>query len=504
MCGIIGYSGFKDSSANPMVLKFLILYNEIRGQDAMGFYSKESGIIKKEGKPRDLLGKEEFKIPTTNQFIGHVRAASSGGNGDDKAHPFQQGNIVLAMNGTISNHWTLCGEYGIDTKPLWVDSDYLCAMLNKTQNKEPLTKIDGGCACVYIDTKTDVMYVYRNVERTLYKGYLEEGMYISSTKESLESVNCTKIEEFKQDRLYEIVNGSIVKTYNVKRYVKPVTTSVTNYNNITSYYDSYSHRSYKKVELNFMGKASLVGQWLQPTRSFINAAGASYDQDKRYLVIKDDGYVAPMQITVFNPILGRGTICQMINFSDRIPVLEKDDYVFAIQDITLQSGKHFCKQGHMLVIEGIESKNGVYKIHVRVADGDATCYFDKDCFRYIRAITNEERDEWWTEYSSESVKEYLKENIKPVIQLPEAPVKLTHVQEFAKLLDDKKLDSYDDLVDTIIDNMNEQITDLESFGVDSYTEQIIDKMKVIMKYFRACDEAYLELYGREEKVAYGG
>ncbi len=511
MCGLASFSGFKDKKANPMILKFLLLYNEDRGNQALGIYSKETGIVKKQGKPRDLLTKEEFKIPVTNQFIGHVRAASSGGDGDARAHPFQQGNIILAMNGTLSNHYALCNEYKIDTQPLWVDSDFLCAMLNKTQNKEPLSKIDGGCACVYIDNITDKMYVYRNVERPLFKGFLEEGMYISSTKESLEAVGCAKIKEFEQDRLYEIVNGSAIKTYQVKRYIKPVVLPKTVvYDDFISYYDKEINKMYKQVELCSNNKDKLIGLWLQPKTDFIVASGVSFYKNRRYQVCTDVYYTSPVQFSVFDPITNKIVVAPMVNFSNRIPVLEKNDYVFAVKDIILDNNKLFCKKGHLLCVDDITTNKYVTRVDVRIADGTDDCYFVKDCYEFIRWATDSEAEEWWSTYQIQCLLDTYKDEDRvdqlPVVAklLPPANRELTFLEKYAKKLDGKKLETYEELISVFLKELNEGIDDLESMGVDSFTEQVIEKMKIAISYFKKCDEAWMELYGNDKTVDYGG
>jgi hypothetical protein len=92
--------------------------------------------------------------------------------------------------------------------------------LNASQTKKPLTEIIGGCAVIYTDTNTNKLYVYRNADRPLYRGMIENSMYMSSIEASLKTIGCDKITEFKQDTLYEIVEGKIVKTYGVQRAIE--------------------------------------------------------------------------------------------------------------------------------------------------------------------------------------------------------------------------------------------------------------------------------------------
>lgn len=501
-CGIIGYSGFKDKVANPMILKFLLLYNEDRGKEACGFYSKETGIVKKEGEPRKLLSTSYFNIPITNQFIGHVRQGSSGGAGDAKAHPFKQGNIILAMNGTISNHYNLCLEYKVDTQPLWVDSDYLCAMLNKTQNKEPLTKIDGSCACVYIDDKTNIMYVYRNIDRPLFKGYKEEGMYISSTKESLLAICCNKIEEFKENRLYEIVNGSIIRTYNVKRYIKPVVDHSTSY---SAFYDLDEKHMYRKANFSYINKPNLIGLWVQPNNDFFSC-GASFSKNRRYEVVKDGSYCSALQFTVYHPGMGRDVLCEMRMFSDKIPTLDVKDFMFATQDIYFNDDSLFCKKGHLLVIDSIVNVVKVTSLTVRLSDSDTTCCFNHEFNNFIRPATKYETEEFWDRYSGESlINEYLKEKATiPVINTPTiVPYKPTVIEKYTDMLNETTIKTYDNLLDLVQKEMKEHIEDINNMGCDSYTQLIVDKMNCVMEYLKKSDIEYKHLNQVEEPY-YGG
>lgn len=499
-CGLIGFSGFKDKKINPLIAKFLLLHNESRGQDAMGLYSKESGVIKESGKPRELLTKEKFKIPVTNQFIGHVRSASSGGNGDDRAHPFKQGNIVLAMNGTITNHYTLATNYGIDTKLIWVDSDYLCAMLNKTQTKEPLSKIDGSCACIYIDTNTDKMYVYRNIDRPLFKGYLEEGMYISSTKESLEAVECTKIVEFKPDNLYEIVDGAVTNTFKVKRWVEPTVVRNNSFSNGTTTYNSVDRKWYKKLLLTMMNKPYLVGEWLEPKNTLYTSDGAEFKTGYRYLVTADSTvFTGVMDVQVFNPDKGKSYPLHMFRFKEEVPEFESQDCVFATTRILIDNDitNVFCEKGHMLIITSILHTSKGKEVHVKKADDfSSTCYFRNNYENWIRVATVNEATDWRIEN--------IGNKITTNLQLPAVPKKTVDTEEvkYRKELESVVHETYDDFVTTFTTNLDALIEDLELTASGLFEIELINKMKILSNYYKETDKAFEELNRSEN--SYGG
>ena len=298
-CGLVGFSSAK--GANIDKLKFLLFMNQKRGEDSLGHYSidttdKESkGSIQKfKGKPEDVLVHKEFNIPVCNLFIGHVRQATIGGVSANNAHPFKHGNIVLAMNGTISNHWQLGREYKVDTTNIFVDSEVLCGILNASQSKKPLTEIIGGCAVIYTDTNTNTLYVYRNADRPLYRGMIDNSMYISSIESSLKTIDCDKIQEFKQDTLYEIFEGKVVKTYNVKRAEEPVVQDVKN-NTALSVIDRNSNNmvvnsagdlifnvgSFVNIKIEQM-----IGQFVTPVQNWITwESSVRLDVDKYYEVL---------------------------------------------------------------------------------------------------------------------------------------------------------------------------------------------------------------------------
>lgn len=218
MCGIVAYNGPKTEDLNIDKLKLLLYGNQERGKDSLGYYTKECGVVKKLGLPETILSTSTFTISGKGMFIGHVRAATSGAKIEQNAHPFKHDNIILVMNGTLSNHFELAREYGLDIKKFDVDSDILTAIIAKTQNEVALTKIKGGCAVVFTDTNTDKMYVYRNNDRPLYRGKLGNSMYISSMLIPLKIIGCSDVKEFKDGYLYTIENGEIL----TQKVVKPV------------------------------------------------------------------------------------------------------------------------------------------------------------------------------------------------------------------------------------------------------------------------------------------
>lgn len=108
MCGIVGYSGYRNAAE---VLLSGLKRLEYRGYDSAGigvYDGKELGVYKSVGKIKDL---REHVPPGLDgrSGIGHTRWATHGGVTDINAHPHRSahGDIVLVHNGIIENYLPL-------------------------------------------------------------------------------------------------------------------------------------------------------------------------------------------------------------------------------------------------------------------------------------------------------------------------------------------------------------------------------------------------------------
>lgn len=344
MCGLIGFSAPKGKQFNLDKLRLLFMWNQERGRHSYGFYTPTIGIIKDTGTIEDQMCKKDFNIPDSNLFIGHVRSATIGATNKANAHPFNFGNIVLAMNGTLSNTWDLCREYGFPLADFDVDSQLLTAILNKDQNKSVLSKILGGCALVYTDTNTGRLYCYRNSDRPLYRGNIGGAMYISSIENSLKVIGCLDVKEFKVDNLYEIKDGAVIGTYKVKRAVaKPIT---------TSNYDVSSDENGLFLNVGFarMKSEELIGKWLKikvPYHS--NTPAAGFTKGFAYEVLS--GTDKEWEIVVLNDNKEAVTVSKY-SFEEKFPILSAGDYVFSknTMDYNKPEDGQFAAEGDLLLL----------------------------------------------------------------------------------------------------------------------------------------------------------
>lgn len=231
-CGLIGFSG--TGKYNLDKIKFLMYWNSVeRGKDATGVFTPESGIIKKAETAGKFFSEGNDRIlEPSNLFIGHVRAKTIGANNENNAHPFKKENITLAHNGTLTSYVMLGNSYNLKYTEYDVDSQVITEAVfqnsfdtkyDNIKNLKILTEYEGAAALLFHNEFTpELLYVYRDSERTLYKGYDEDGnMYISSLDTTLKALDLVAVELFEQNTLYTIQNGIISseEKYKTKRVV---------------------------------------------------------------------------------------------------------------------------------------------------------------------------------------------------------------------------------------------------------------------------------------------
>ena len=209
MCGIVAYSGKKHFDSDK--IKLLMYWNSVeRGEDATGIFTPEAGVYKKAKSCNEFLTANNLNIYLSNQFIGHVRQSTSGNAKIDRnAHPFEFGVITGVHNGTLKNIWGLLPSYGLASKDYNVDSEALYKLISD-KGPEIIGKIEGAMALVWYNSDKNVLQVYKNDERTLFRGKIDGNMYISSIQEPLKVIGCTQIKEFKDETLYSISNGEVI------------------------------------------------------------------------------------------------------------------------------------------------------------------------------------------------------------------------------------------------------------------------------------------------------
>lgn len=231
-CGLAGFSGKRNFNGEK--IKFLMYWNSIeRGKDATGVFTPKSDIVKDNIKAESFINSARLtkKIVPDRLLIAHVRAKTVGANSVDNAHPFEYGNVVLAHNGTLENHLELAKMYSFDSKNFPVDSQILANCINiNTQHDDSIKVLEqykGAAAILYYNKNLNSLFCYHDSKRPLFYGYVNgTEMYISSIKESLEAIDCSSIEEFEINTLYQISEGEIISKTKYTPKVDPIGKSV--------------------------------------------------------------------------------------------------------------------------------------------------------------------------------------------------------------------------------------------------------------------------------------
>jgi hypothetical protein len=269
-CGLIGFSGHKGQKFDVNKVKILFMYNQDRGKDATGFWTPSSGVVKSVDVAAKFLTKDFTKVVPDCSLIGHVRAGSAYKTFVSSAHPFEGDNCVLAHNGTLDNTTALAAKYNT-TNP-GTDTELLHKIMDSNFGAKIFSEIDGTASLLVADKniklkkgqENSFLLAFRlNNQRPLFYGMSEEGMYISSLKESLEAIECIDIEEFSTNTLYTIFEGGILNEVTIPS--RPVKTKVVNHSN-------YSTNLYA-------GSGSAPGYWAKYLNSWIQTDRASLGSD---------------------------------------------------------------------------------------------------------------------------------------------------------------------------------------------------------------------------------
>lgn len=250
MCGLIGFCG--SNEPNFLKLQLLIAYNEERGKHGAGIFTNkiyEDGkmkLLKTTGNPKQslMVKIKENKILEADIVIAHTRQASGQYNkanqdDPDNLHPFNYLEHITAHNGSINNYEKLLKEKSEDfieeklKAAFNTDSKYLAYAIAKEGLKATIAEIEGSFAIIDYNLRTKELKFVRNEERPLYYAKTNEGIYISSLKESLEAIKCKKIKEVAIGLIYTAKEGKVIKTEKAK--IKEVTKFKTYSNNVYNY-----------------------------------------------------------------------------------------------------------------------------------------------------------------------------------------------------------------------------------------------------------------------------
>lgn len=329
-CGLVGFSGSNGNFFNAGLIRTLLWHNSItRGKHATGIYTPSMGIIKDSKEAKDFF-KDEVKMnlfeENDSYVLGHVRAATVGNASDpNAAHPWDFGNIVMMHNGTLKNHESLAEKYSIGKDEWVVDSQVLGHALSKDFNTDTpfkvLSEYIGAAATIIYHKERQSLFVYRDEERTLYYGYLNDDIYISSMDDILSIIGCSNIKMFDPYRVHEIKDGKILNKIVIKRKKASRNNIVTNIVKKLSSVIGFSYFSSNKIMLDdyysgfhrpilnavFFENYHLEARASTTDKSTLGriTAGKFYKpikilNDRMFTIKDDEGFVKDVMIDLFN------------------------------------------------------------------------------------------------------------------------------------------------------------------------------------------------------------
>lgn len=180
MCGIVGVGNFSASAIDYKDVDMfyqLLIANSARGMHGTGIIKVLtdgfSDWRKIQGHPFCLLDnkkvREEFLEPIRTKewarwMVGHNRYATKGGVSTKSSHPFTHGAITLVHNGTCS--WSSLEEMS----KYDVDSEAICASIDKRGPEETIQKFSGPFALVWYNSSEQTLNMIRNYGRPMFVG----------------------------------------------------------------------------------------------------------------------------------------------------------------------------------------------------------------------------------------------------------------------------------------------------------------------------------------------
>lgn len=351
-CGLVGFSGTGSFDIN--VIRVLLWHNSLtRGKHATGIFNPSTGIIKDAKEAKDFFKSNDMKKLKIgdNVLMGHVRHATVGNLADpNSAHPWDFGENIMMHNGTLKNYEELAKQYDIKKEEYTVDSQVLGIALQKNIQENSAFKVlseyVGAAAVIMYNKKLETLFVYRDTERPLFYGYLNDTeMYISSLEDILEVVGCTGIKSFAPFKVHQIKEGKIITKMHVKRRTATKNTIIGRVVDCIKQIIEYTLYSSNKITLSdndFTGFDSKIikSKYLENYifRSIVHTGDktdlAKLTKDKFYKISKivDDKWI---EVIDDNKQIKKANV-HMFDIRNFIPI--KGSYVIPVVDVTHAKG----------------------------------------------------------------------------------------------------------------------------------------------------------------------
>lgn len=239
-CGIVAYCG--SVPADPNIIRMLMMFNMERGEDGTG-WAVNNVVTKDTDKVSRFISKHPLIITEGDEnftLVAHARKASSGSKlNKELVHPFgiykggvekERPDLILAMNGTLSNTDLMAEEFGIEYKPFTnSDTQVIARAIAKLGSKEYIRVIesyDGTATLVFFTPSSpNTLMIFKDPDKPLFAWQKDKDqMYISSVDDALKAVGGAdaEISSFDNGFLFRINKGKVTKKDLVERSpIKP-------------------------------------------------------------------------------------------------------------------------------------------------------------------------------------------------------------------------------------------------------------------------------------------
>jgi len=251
MCGIWGVFSNRPQSwltaPDVDLARTMMLFTSARGDHSTGVCTipqralnptaydpvRPVRIAKAVGGPHNILHREagiefmKWSVSYGNKMFGHGRLATRGKISVENAHPFDEGDWILAHNGTIYSGL----KHGGENEPE-VDSHALCLRIDEVGLKEALLSITGAYAVIAYNKKENKIYCARNADRPLWHFTADNMTWVMSEEDMLRTAlkrhgkyvkgrnNMENLEQFKPEVLYELTEDGFQDTGSIKKKEK--------------------------------------------------------------------------------------------------------------------------------------------------------------------------------------------------------------------------------------------------------------------------------------------
>ncbi len=248
MCGIVGIINGNRQIKYKLrhVFSELLFVDQLRGTDGAGvlLYNDKKNtydvikdadfteVFSDKSLDRALKDSEDYPY-----IIGHNRAATRGKVSSENNHPFDEGNVVLVHNGTMSY---VPKQF---TDGTTVDSHSIAKMINEDSVENFIKDSFGAYALVWFNKQTKDLNLLRNKDRPLYLVYSDTFAVVSSEAKMAEWILTRN--EFQVKNVEPVSEHTL---YTFKPYnLEPTKTDLTHIRSFvpaTPTYDRDAYRQY--------------------------------------------------------------------------------------------------------------------------------------------------------------------------------------------------------------------------------------------------------------------